>query len=1248
MKGLLIGLSLLLLGIISAIILVVVFRELILDYRKRKWLQKKQECLNWIGKLEAVEPDEVYPLILQLQNTYSPSLVEAALDDFSHQADNQLKIADIYDRLGLLDKYLLDLKQGSSWSKRANAAERLGNIGHSKAILPLVQLIQNQDEDWGVKNIAIKALGKIKDDQAIPHLIKGLGLPDQSTSPLLSDILVSFGKQALKPIIMTLSTSKLESQRFWCAYILKQMKDSEAIPALLSALTDPVAKVRAQAARALGALNANEAILALNRALLEDPDPLVRNATAEALGALADDKSLVTLMAGLADADRETQWRLIDSIEKMGAKSLPFLLNSLKNGPQETKLLSALALERLGIVSNEIENLSTSEQALAYEILCQIAEQGVIETLCRSLNHPNLQVRIYLCRILEKYPHHRAFEALNDLAQKDTEWAGRLAAMLALIKLSNIQSAPLIQQALLEEEETLREHLLISLKQISINFVKELWQPIVQLFQDQNIKIRILAVEVLSRLHETFLAPYFLQALSDSHWKVRQKAAESLARFHTNEVLKALIDALKDPSMEVRVAAVRSLGALEDPRAIEPLAFSFEWSDDHSRNEIAMALAAISEEFHPLADLLMGLPNPKSRGGVVLTLGLIGDQNAVPLVTHFLKDSDSMVRAIAAMVLGKMGAFTEDIKASLLAGLEDPNEWVRASIANVLGKCPDLAIIPQLVSRLSTDPSQEVCQNLVLAIGSLSFLMIKPPEVLSSEQVMSQITFGSKQEKKPSLGAEAAEVSRSESILAIQSWLKVQERDEKSLAAGLIALGLLRDSSNFNRIFAAIQKPSFYKWFNHFLLELSQYAREGFLSFLGFHQNVIWPEESLKSWEHYKDILQSGRDPQIRIRAIQALSLLKEKSSQSLIELSFANDPSPQVRAAALVALNNFLDSHMMVNKILEAALDPSLEVRNSLIEILKEIDSQSLRGIREKLIPLLNINDSNIRNSVAKILALLYGDEWPLLIDLLLGTNEKFLIIGLIEILREVGDPKTKDLLKDLTRHSDPEVRSASAEAAAKLGLFTKSDWADCLRDPQEAVRLNAVYALGKLLDGDALRLLSLHLEDPSWQIRWEIAMQLGLMEKQTEVSLEMLKSLSKDMNAFVAIRSLLSLFQVSEEKDVSELVSKISSLDEKDREVLLTNLDKEKLTDKLILGLENGYLASERKAAIQILSAFNLPLYANEILIGLQDPSSDVRVAAIEALKRSAMPMIQQKIEALLNDPSEKVREAARRTGK
>mgnify|MGYP001320731699 CR=1 FL=1 len=496
-------------------------------------------------------------------------------------------------------------------------------------------------------------------------------------------------------------------------------------------------------------------------------------------------------------------------------------------------------------------------------------------------------------------------------------------------------------------------------------------------------------------------------------------------------------------------------------------------------------------------------------------------------------------------------------------------------------------------------------------------------------------------------GHEKLEVKNQESktITHVRKWFE-SSTDSNNQVAGLIALALFQDESSFQQILGAAQGSQTRPILQKFLKDLPSTAQGRFFAFLSLDPQLFWRDQDEKTGNHYIQLLQSSREARDRIRAIQALNTLGEKSATPAIESAFAKDPSPQVRAVALAALGRILQGEPLVAKITQAAQDPSDSVRSQVLPMINHLSLKELQGAREHLIPLLDSTQEGIREPVAELLARLYHRDWHILADQLLGTEKQSRILGLIETLSRTDDAKMAPLFVQFMKHNESKVRSAAAFAAAHSGILPKKKWIPYLEDPLKSIRLAAIRGLGKHLDSEVLEIFAVHLEDPSTQIRREMAILLGKRKLAgNERPKEILQLLSRDENLEVRLVSFVSLFRLGVTGLAKEVESIIPNFEKKERDAVLEYLKKEGIFVELVGKCQHAPQVAARKEAIELLAVLDLSNYVNEISPSLQDPASDVRLAAIEALGQIEEPEIQRAIGALAQDPVEAVRTAVKR---
>jgi HEAT repeat protein len=129
------------------------------------------------------------------------------------------------------------------WAVRGLAA-----VGTSTAIKLLITGLGDADPD--VRACAVVALSKLKPEEAIEPLVDRLSDPSAYVGRLTADGLAQFGQPAVEALINALETGDTGA-RAGAARALSAIQPEEAIPALYQALDDPSALVTYYADRAL-------------------------------------------------------------------------------------------------------------------------------------------------------------------------------------------------------------------------------------------------------------------------------------------------------------------------------------------------------------------------------------------------------------------------------------------------------------------------------------------------------------------------------------------------------------------------------------------------------------------------------------------------------------------------------------------------------------------------------------------------------------------------------------------------------------------------------------------------------------------------------------------------------------------------------------------------------------------------------------------------------------------------------------
>ena len=245
----------------------------------------------------------------------------------------------------------------------------------------------------------------------------------------------------------------------------------------------------------------------------------------------------------------------------------------------------------------------------------------------------------------------------------------------------------------------------------------ELISSLLSAVDDENSRVRIEAIYAVGVVGAPALPadaePALIKALDHYDPAVRGAAARVAGRLNVKAAGDALIRAINDASRDVRHAAMRALGQLREPQAVQALTEQLTYYG--KGDGASAAIEALARIAHPSSAPVFAAhlahKDPVMRRAAAEGLGRIGDASeSAALQTGAGNDFSDAVRAAMAFALQKLGHhyvprladFLRDddlvaqvqnyfielgpaIERDLLPRLQEPDELVRARVAEVLG-----------------------------------------------------------------------------------------------------------------------------------------------------------------------------------------------------------------------------------------------------------------------------------------------------------------------------------------------------------------------------------------------------------------------------------------------------------------------------------------------------------------------------------------------------------------------------------
>lgn len=324
----------------------------------------------------------------------------------------------------------------------------------------------------------------------------------------------------------------------------------------------------------------------------------------------------------------------------------------------------------------------------------------------------NWEVRWFAINILGKYHNPQVVIALTELLQTsdDEELVGAVSEALVNIGKPAIEA---LSELLANEDFRL-----LAVQSLAYIRRSETIQPLLQVVNDPESKVRAIAIEALSSFHNPSIPPVLINALQDKAAQVRKEAVKGLGirakQLKQIDLVKYLSPLLYDISWEVCHQSAIALGRVGNDAAAEALFNVFQSSatPDLLKIDIVRALSWI-ESTKVLGYFQQGL----NQSGVqvcqeiIANLGRISKPKLKPqaariLISFFYSQQGNIAQSLIKQTLTiSLGLLGEKSAIPVLNKLcQDPEKATRLHALSALKKIPQS---PQNLAQIANFQSSD-------------------------------------------------------------------------------------------------------------------------------------------------------------------------------------------------------------------------------------------------------------------------------------------------------------------------------------------------------------------------------------------------------------------------------------------------------------------------------------------------------------------------------------------------------------
>ncbi len=588
------------------------------------------------------------------------------------------------------------------------------------------------------------------------------------------------------------------------------------------------------------------------------------------------------------------------------------------------------------------------------------------------------------------------------------------------------------------------------------------------------------------------------------------EALEFIKEAKPDEAIPILFKLLSHPDKGVQQAAVDTLIAFNTEKVFKETIKLLYESDAALRNMGIEILSEMDKKFYHLLLPLLDDPDDDIRKFAIDIISKSDLKDLAPKIIKVKNDKNANVRSALAEALGNLKNNCDECLKTLIEFLDDPEDWVKFSAIEALGKLDAVKVTPLLLDKMKNAP--DYLQKMIIeALGNIGtpdaidpLLEIADNPSSDEETVAYAVQSLVNIAKRYNLDVfTKLQQEKFEKVLLDQLKKVEENEDMEEYFALLDSIGTLKVKG---ALIPLIKKVAYLDPVSDY--ELKQKLEEVLI-------NIADDDIILNNFEYFTEDEKKV--------AIEILGYIKSKKAVPLL-LNYFKVLTQHNKRAIVKALGEIGDPSTY-DFFINCLKDPDGHVRRIAAQIIGKLKIE--KGFDE-LTKLFEKGDyEDVIEAVLNAMLSINKEKTKKVLVNLLSHPQKPVKLAAIKGLAEIGGKDIIELFIKEFNSPEAEIRKLIIEALNYLKY--KDDiqiYIDALNDVDEEVQIAAMKAIGELGIKEAYPYLTKYFSDENEWIKYQALNTVA------------------DLHITECIDEIINMYYIGNRRDKEEILNILSKL--------------------------------------------------------------------------------------------------------